>query len=162
MSPAYRGARLGQSFARRSVPNFRCADGHHLLWSHGSGKTSGPAKHFARSYLAHGFGGVVLCSKKDERPMWEQWAEEAGRWNRQKQQGDLIIIDKSGKWRFNFLDWEASRAGEGGGLTINIVALLDEIHRPAPGRQRIRLEGKSLCGGWMAEAGRDLDSVFLR
>lgn len=93
----------------------------------GSGKTSGPAKHFARSYLAHGFGGVVLCSKKDERPMWEEWAEEAGRWNRQKQQGDLIIIDKSGRWRFNFMQWEASRAGEGGGLTINIVALLDEI-----------------------------------
>jgi hypothetical protein len=87
----------------------------------GSGKTSGPAKHFAHAYLAHGFGGVVLCSKKDERPMWEQWAEETGR------SRDLIIIDKSGKWRFNFLEWEASRAGEGGGLTINIVALLDEI-----------------------------------
>lgn len=97
------------------------------LGATGSGKTSGPAKHFARAYLAHGFGGVVLCSKKDERPMWEQWAEEAGRWNRQKQQGDLIIFDKSGKWRFDFLDWEASRTGEGGGLTINVVALLDEI-----------------------------------
>jgi hypothetical protein len=87
----------------------------------GSGKTSGPASHFGHSYLAHGFGGVVLCSKKDERPMWEQWAEETGRTR------DLIIIDKSGKWRFNFLEWEASRAGEGAGLTINIVALLDEI-----------------------------------
>ena len=53
--------------------------------------------------------------------------EAAGRWNREKQKGDLIIIDKTAKWRFNFLDWEASRAGEGGGLTINIVALLDEI-----------------------------------
>ena len=93
----------------------------------GSGKTSGPARHFARAYLAHNFGGVVCCSKKDERPMWEQWAEESGRWNRATQKGDLVIIDKSGKWRFNFLEWEASRAGEGGGLTINIVALLDEI-----------------------------------
>jgi hypothetical protein len=34
---------------------------------------------------------------------------------------------RSGKWRFNFLEWEASRPEEGGGLTINIVALLDEI-----------------------------------
>jgi len=100
----------------------------------GSGKTSGPAKHFAGAYLGHhpgieggGFGGLVLCSKKDERPMWEEWAENAGRWDRKTQKGDLIIIDKSGKWRFNFLEWEASRAGEGGGLTINIVALLDEI-----------------------------------
>ena len=40
---------------------------------------------------------------------------------------DLIIVDASGKWRFNFLEWEASRPEEGGGLTINIVALLDEI-----------------------------------
>jgi hypothetical protein len=87
----------------------------------GSGKTSGPAKYFGHAYLAHGFGGVVLCSKKDERPMWEQWAANTGRTK------DLIIIDKSGKWRFNFLEWEASRAGEGAGLTINIVALLDEI-----------------------------------
>lgn len=93
----------------------------------GSGKTSGPAKHLAVSYLAADFGGVVLCAKKEERAQWEAWAESVGRWNRATQQGDLIIFDKAGKWRFNFLDWEASRLGEGGGLTINIVALLDEI-----------------------------------
>jgi hypothetical protein len=87
----------------------------------GSGKTSGPSKKLARGYLGRGFGGVVLCSKNDERRQWEQWAEDTGR------SDDLIIIDKSGRWRFNFLDWEASRTGEGGGLTINIVALLDEI-----------------------------------
>ncbi len=87
----------------------------------GSGKTSGIAKHLALGYLANDFGGLVLCAKKEERVQWVQWAKEAGR------EDDLIIIDASGKWRFNFLDWEASRAGEGGGLTINIVALLDEI-----------------------------------
>jgi hypothetical protein len=92
----------------------------------GSGKTSS-MKHFALGYLAHGFGGIVLCSKKDELPTWEAWAEEAGRWNREQQRGDLVIFDVSAKWRFNFLDYEASRSGEGGGLTINIVALLDEI-----------------------------------
>ena len=53
--------------------------------------------------------------------MWEQWAADCGRTD------DLIIFDKAGDWRFNFLEWEASRPGEGGGLTINIVALLDEI-----------------------------------
>jgi len=92
----------------------------------GSGKTSS-MKHFAMGYLAHGFGGLVLCSKKDELPTWEAWAEEAGRWNRKQQKGDLVIFDASGNWRFNPLDWEASRPGEGGGLAINIVALLDEI-----------------------------------
>src|SRR5207237_8062723 len=66
---------------------------------------------------------VVLwrCAKKEERYQWQQWAQETDR------EQDLVIVDASGKWRFNFLDWEARRAGEGGGLTINIVALLDEI-----------------------------------
>ena len=96
--------------------------------STGGGKLSGPLKHLALAYLALGFAFVVLCSKPEERAIWEAWAEEAGRWNRKTQTGDLIIFDASGRWRFNFLDWEASRAGtEGGGLTINIVALLDEI-----------------------------------
>lgn len=87
----------------------------------GSGKTSGVAKHLALGYLANDFGGLVLCAKKEERYQWQQWARETGR------EQDLVIVDASGKWRFNFLDWEAGRSGEGGGLTINIVALLDEI-----------------------------------
>src|ERR1039457_3987429 len=82
----------------------------------GSGKTSGPAKHLAYGYLAADFGGLVLCAKKEERIQWEKWARETDRTD------DLVIIDRAGKWRFNFLDWEASRPGEGGGLTINIVA----------------------------------------
>lgn len=87
----------------------------------GSGKTSGPAKHLAYGYLAAGFGGIVLCAKKDERSQWQRWASETGR------EDDLVIIDGSGNWRFNFLEWEASRAEEGGGIGINIVNLLDEI-----------------------------------
>ncbi|HEY0549120.1 MAG TPA: TraM recognition domain-containing protein, partial [Verrucomicrobiae bacterium] len=87
----------------------------------GSGKTSGPAKHLAYGYLAHDFGGLVLCAKKEERRQWQEWAANTGRTD------DLIIIDGEGNWRFNFLEWEASRPAEGGGLTINIVAILDEI-----------------------------------
>jgi hypothetical protein len=109
----------------------------------GSGKTSGLAAYFALAYLAYGLGGVVLCSKKDERPMWEKWAEKTGR------TCDLIIIDKSGKNRFNFLEWEASRAGEGGGLTINIVALLDEI------------AGAIASGAGKAEGGSGGDNKFF-
>ena len=102
----------------------------------GSGKTSGPAKHLALAYLAADFGGLVLCAKKEERRQWEQWARETDRTD------DLVIIDRAGKWRFNFLDWEASRPGEGGGLTINIVALLDEIAGAIAGGA-----GKSEGGG---------------
>jgi hypothetical protein len=93
----------------------------------GSGKTSGPAKHLAYGYLAAGFGGLVLCAKKEERRQWEKWAAECDRTD------DLIIVDSSGKRRFNFMDWEASRPGEGGGFTINIVALLDEIAKAVSG-----------------------------
>ena len=103
---------------------FRLADaqtGVCVFGATGSGKTSGPAKHLAYGYLAAGFGGLVLCAKKEERRQWEQWATETRR------QGDLVIVEGNGKWRFNFLEWEASRPEAGGGLTINIVAILDEI-----------------------------------
>src|SRR5208282_1413462 len=66
-------------------------------------------------------GGLVLCAKKEERLQWQKWAAECGRTD------DLIIVDSTGKWRFNFLEWEASRPDASGGLTINIVAILDEI-----------------------------------
>jgi hypothetical protein len=104
--------------------SFRVADaqtGVCIFGATGSGKSSGPGKNLAFGYLAADFGGVVLCAKREERRQWEQWAKEAGR------SDDLVIVDASGQHRFNFLDWEASRPGEGGGLTINVVALLDEI-----------------------------------
>ncbi|MEJ0090595.1 MAG: TraM recognition domain-containing protein [Limisphaerales bacterium] len=87
----------------------------------GSGKTSGPAKHLAYGFMAAGFGGLVLCAKKEERRQFEKWAAETGRTD------DLVIVDTSGTWRFNFMNWEASRPEEGGGLSINMVNLLDEI-----------------------------------
>ena len=87
----------------------------------GSGKTSGPGAALAHAYLAHGFGGLVLCAKPDERDRWEEWAIQHNRGD------DLIIVNDLGDARFNFLEWEAARPGMGGGLTINVVALLDEL-----------------------------------
>jgi hypothetical protein len=103
---------------------FRLADaltGVCVFGATGSGKTSGPAKHLAFGYLAGDFGGLVLCAKKEERRQWEGWAAECGR------SADLVIVESTGKYRFNFLEWEASRPDASGGLTINIVAILDEI-----------------------------------
>ena len=103
---------------------FRIADaqtGVCVFGATGSGKTSGAAKHLAYGYLAADFGGLVLCAKVEERRQWEKWAADCGR------SDDLIIVDGTGKFRFNFLEWEASRPGEGAGLTINLVAILDEI-----------------------------------
>ncbi|MBI3867421.1 MAG: TraM recognition domain-containing protein [Verrucomicrobia bacterium] len=110
---------------------FRLADagtGVCIFGATGSGKTSGPAKHLAYSYLAADFGGLVLCAKQEERFQWEQWAAETGRTD------DLVIVDGQGQWRYNFMDWEAARPGEGGGLTINIVAILSQIATAVSGR----------------------------
>lgn len=97
----------------------------------GSGKTSGPAKFLAYGYLAHGFGGVVLCAKAEEREQWQKWAEKTGRTN------DLVIISRDGPNCFNPLDWEAKREGKGGGgIAINVVALLDELIGAVSGQAR--------------------------
>ena len=106
----------GQAFRLADAQSGVCVFG-----ATGSGKTSGPAKHLAYGYLAAGFGGLVLCAKKEECRQWQLWAAETGR------EDDLVIIEGGGTYRFNFLEWEASRPDEGGGLTINIVAILDEI-----------------------------------
>jgi hypothetical protein len=89
----------------------------------GSGKTSGTGYLLARAYLSTGFGGLVLCAKPEERPLWERLASQTGR------SQDLIIIKPEESWQFNFLEYEASRQGKGGGLTVNIVQLLTEIVR---------------------------------
>lgn len=103
---------------------FRIADaqtGACVFGATGSGKTSGVGKHLAYAYLAAGMGGVVLCAKKEEKHQWCKWTQDTGR------SDDLVIVDATGNWRFNFLEHEASRPEEGGGLTINIVSILDEI-----------------------------------
>jgi len=102
---------------------FRLADaqtGVIVTGSTGSGKTSAIAQHLAFGYMANQFGGLVLCAKKEECQQWRQWAAKCGR------EDDLVVVNADGDWRYNFMEDEASRPGEGGGFIINIVALLDE------------------------------------
>ena len=111
---------------------FRVADaltGVCVFGATGSGKTSGPAKFIAHAYLSAGFGGVILTAKIEERNQWIEWAEKCNRLH------DLRIVDVTGDQRFNFLEWEAARQEEGGGLTINIVALLGEIAKAIKGSE---------------------------
>lgn len=88
----------------------------------GSGKTSGSGKTIAQSFLKAGYGGLVLCGKKDERATWVEYAKQCGRLN------DLIIFSEKNPFRFNFLDYEMTRTDRGGGETINIVKLYMTIH----------------------------------
>jgi len=87
----------------------------------GSGKSSGPASHLAKAYLRQGWGGLVLCSKKDEAETWKRFAKETGR------SKSLIMFDVEGDWCFPFLFYETKRSGKGGGFTENIVRLFTTI-----------------------------------
>ncbi|MEZ4682071.1 MAG: type IV secretory system conjugative DNA transfer family protein [Caldilineaceae bacterium] len=89
----------------------------------GSGKTSGSGAAIAKSFLRAGFGGLVLCSKPEERALWERYCRETGR-------SSQLIIFRPGdhQWKFNFIDDQLQRATMlGGGLTENLVELLTTV-----------------------------------
>lgn len=103
-----------------TIENLTC---HIMGWgATGSGKTSATSRFFALGALGSNAeaGFLVLCSKPSEVRQWLTWADQTGR------RKDVRVFDASGNYRFNFLDWEASQAATGG-LTLNVVALLEEI-----------------------------------
>lgn len=87
----------------------------------GSGKTSGSGKQIACSMLRAGWGGLVLVAKPGELDTWKTYLDRCGR------SDDLIVFDASATHRFNFLDFEMSRPGPGGGITTNVVETLCTI-----------------------------------
>ena len=100
----------------------QACEGVQIFGGIGSGKTSGSGAALAKSYLRAGFGGLVLCAKKDELDTWKRYAEETGR------SKSLLIFDVSGKFTFPFLQYEVSRKGEGAGNTANLVRLFSTVH----------------------------------
>jgi hypothetical protein len=99
----------------------QACEGVQIFGGIGSGKTSGSGAALAKSYLRAGFGGLVLCAKKDELETWQRYAQETGREN------SLLVFDASGEWRFPFLQYEVSREGEGAGYTENLVRLFTTV-----------------------------------
>jgi len=93
-------------------------EGVQILGDMGSGKTSGSGKTIAKALLKAGFGGLVLCKKTDERASWVQYARETGR------EDQLLIVHPSQDWRFNFLEYSFTRAGEGAGYVPNAINLM--------------------------------------
>jgi len=98
----------------------------------GSGKTSGSGSAIARSFLAAGFGGLVLCAKPDEPALWRTYASETGRGS------DVVMFGSGGPWSFNFMSYESQRSGAGAGLTENLVTLFMEVASIGSGDSRAR------------------------
>jgi len=92
-----------------------------VLGATGSGKSTGSGRAIAMSMLKTGFGGLVLTAKADERAVWEHYCREAGR------SQDLVVFGPDEARQFNFLDYELNRAGDGAGLTENIVNLFSTV-----------------------------------
>jgi TraM recognition site of TraD and TraG len=92
-----------------------------ILGATGSGKTTGSGQAMAMAMLKHGFGGIVLTTKPDERAMWEHYCRATGR------EIDFQVFGAKAALRFNFLDYEATRKGEGAGLTENLVNLFSTV-----------------------------------
>jgi len=95
----------------------QACEGVQIFGGIGSGKTSGSGAALAKSFLRAGFGGLVLCAKKDELETWQRYAEETDR------SDSLMVFDHSGQMRFPFLQYEINREGEGAGYTENLVRL---------------------------------------
>ncbi len=87
----------------------------------GAGKSSGPGKKLAMSFLRHQYGFLVLCAKNDEADEWHGYAKAAGR------EDDVITIEEDGDYRFNVLQYELTRSGKGAGKTTNMVKLCRTI-----------------------------------
>lgn len=107
-------------------------EGVQVFGAPGSGKTSGPGAAIARSFLAHGFGGVVLTAKPGERELWERYCRETGRTK------DLRIFSPDHPWRFNFMDYEYRQPGGGAGLTENLIALFSTVLEIAERKQEAK------------------------
>lgn len=88
----------------------------------GSGKSSGSGASMARAFLRSGMGGLVLCAKPDEADNWERYAAETGR------SASIIRMDKSARYRFNFLEYEMQRSELAADvLASNVVATLQSV-----------------------------------
>ena len=96
-------------------------EGTAILGDMGSGKTSGSGRTIRRALLNAGYGGLVLCKKNDEA---ESWIEDAWSCKRQDQ---LLVVHPSQPFRFNFLPYQFTRAGEGAGHLENAVQMFLNI-----------------------------------
>jgi type IV secretory pathway TraG/TraD family ATPase VirD4 len=63
----------------------------------------------------------VLTAKPDDRELWKGYCLAAGR------NHDVLVFSPETALRFNFLNFELTRPGRGGGITENLVALFSAV-----------------------------------
>lgn len=100
----------------------------------GAGKSSGPGRVIAHSYLNADFAGLVLCAKPGEYAAWKRYAQDTQR------SDDLIRFSPFTPFRYNVLASECAAAGADSGLTENLVQLFQTI-------SEITSRSSSLGGG---------------
>lgn len=94
-----------------------------VFGSNSAGKTSGSGRMLALKYLSHGFGGLALTVKAEEKDLWRGYCTTAGRLD------DLVIIEPGGPHSFNFLEYISTRQGGYAPLTRNIMEVLKTVIR---------------------------------
>lgn len=95
--------------------------GTHIFGSNSSGKTTGSGQTISKAFLRAGFGGIVLCAKPDEAANWQRYAKAA---NRDK---ELIVVNGSNDWRFNFIQYELGRPGDPATRVENLLSTLKTL-----------------------------------
>lgn len=91
-----------------------------VLGGTGSGKTSGPDQSIIKAEMLAGFGMLCTAPKATTAQEIAEWASECGR------EKDVKIVDQSGKYVFNPLDFIAKHA-DGPAVIQESVSLLSEI-----------------------------------
>lgn len=86
----------------------------------GAGKSSGSGRAIARALLKAGAGACILIAKPGDADTWRAYAREARR------EHDLVMVDESGRHRFNMLDY-ASRTIGGPGFEQNLRYLVETM-----------------------------------
>jgi hypothetical protein len=96
-------------------------EGAAILGDMGSGKTTGSSRTIRKAFLNAGFGGLVMTKKTDEADSWIRDAHACGR------EDQLLIVHPHQPFRFNFLQYQFSRVGEGAGKVENAVQMFVNI-----------------------------------
>jgi len=92
-----------------------------VLGATGCGKSTGSLYALAMTFLAAGFGGLVLTVKPDEAAIWKRYAARLGR------EQDLIVVSPGGPFKCNLLKYECERPGPGKAQTENLYRLLSSL-----------------------------------